>query len=76
MKKQNAVEWLDEQMKTWGYLSAQMRVDIIERAKQMEREHIIEAHGNKLKQSRGTTNFEYWYTGQDYYNDNFENTNL
>jgi hypothetical protein len=45
------------------------------KAKQIEREHIIEAHGNKLKQSRGTTNFEYWYTGEDYYNDNFKNTN-
>ena len=50
-------------------------ITLMLKAKQMEREHIIEAHGNKLKQSRGTTNFEYWYTGEDYYNDNFKKTN-
>ena len=40
MKKQNAVEWLDEQMKT--HLSAQMRVDIIKQAKAMEKERAVE----------------------------------
>ncbi len=34
MKNLTAVEWLEEQMKTWGYLSAQMRVEIIEHAKE------------------------------------------
>ena len=50
-------------------------ITLMLKAKQVEREHIIKAHGNKLKQSRGTTNFEYWYTGEDYYNDNFKKTN-
>jgi hypothetical protein len=43
-KKQTAVEWLDEQMKT--HLSAQMRVDIIEQAKAMEKEQIMQAFAN------------------------------
>lgn len=35
-----ALEWLENEMKTWGYLSAQMRVDIIQKAKEMEREQL------------------------------------
>ena len=75
MKNLTAVEWLEEQMKTWGYLSAQMRIEIIEHAKEKERYQIIQAHGAKLKNSKGETNFQYWYNGQDYYNDTFKNTN-
>jgi hypothetical protein len=31
---------------------------------EMEKQQIIDAHGSKLKKSRGTTNYEYWYTGE------------
>ena len=63
--KQTAVEWLDEQMKTWGYLSAQMRVDIIKQAKEMNLEEIKQAYNDgKLdayKQDDVPTDDEYAY---------------
>ena len=73
--KQTAVQWLETMLENWCDLSPELRTKIINHAKETERHNIIVAHGNKLKQSKGTTNFEYWYTGKDYYNDNFENTN-
>ena len=41
-------------------------------AKSMEKEHIIEAHGNKQKLSKGDTNYEYTLTGEMYYNEKFK----
>jgi len=70
MKKQTAVEWLVEKLTEtpyiddfWGH---------VKKAKEMEKQQIIEAHGSKLKKSRGVTNYEYWYTGEDYYNKTFK----
>jgi hypothetical protein len=74
--KHTVVEWLETMLENWSELSPELRKEIINHAKETERHNIIKAHGNKLKQSRGTTNFQYWYTGEDYYNDNFKNTNL
>jgi hypothetical protein len=39
---------------------------------EMEKQQIIDAHGSKLKNSRGTSNFEYWYTGEQYYNETYK----
>jgi hypothetical protein len=50
-------------------------IDAHKDALKFERKQIIKAHGSKLKNSKGDTNFEYWYTGEDYYNDTFKNTN-
>lgn len=36
-----------------------------------EKQQIIDAHGDKLKKSRGTSNYEYLFTGEDYYNETF-----
>lgn len=36
-----------------------------------EKQQIIDAHGDKLKKSRSTSNYEYWFTGEDYYNETF-----
>ena len=44
--KQTAVEWLEEQMKTWGDLPRWMRDDIVNKAKEMEKEQIMEAYNN------------------------------
>lgn len=60
--KQTAVEWLDEQMKT--HLSAQMRVDIIEQAKAMEKEIIRTAY---LDGMDGEYN-----TSEQYYNETYK----
>ena len=69
-----AVEWLVSQLNKQGF--AQVVTDEeIQQAKEMEKQQIIDAHGSKLKKSRGVTNYEYWYTGENYYNDTFKNTN-
>ena len=38
---------------------------------ELEKQQIIEAHGNKLKKSKGDTNYEYWLTGEMYYEQTF-----
>lgn len=64
-----AIQWLEEQINgdTLFYID-----DLFEQAKEMEKQQIIDAHGDKLKQSGGTSNYEYWFTGEDYYNKTFK----
>ena len=50
--KQTAVEWLEEQMKTWGDLPRWMRDDIVNKAKQMEKEQIQDAYNQDRKSTR------------------------
>ena len=38
---------------------------------EQEKEQIVEAHGNKLRKSRGTINCEEWVGGEQYYNETF-----
>jgi hypothetical protein len=80
--KQSAVEYLAEQLlenQTYdrdGYVIIDLSVEhleyLVQRAKEMEKEQIIDAHGNKLKKSRDTGNYEYWFSGEDYYNKTFK----
>jgi HEPN domain-containing protein len=42
--KQTAIEWLEEQMETWGHFPRWMRDDIVKQAKEMEKEQIINAY--------------------------------
>lgn len=42
--KQTAVEWLEEQMKTWGDKPRWMRDNIVEQAKEMEKKQIMSAY--------------------------------
>ena len=67
-----AVEWLYNEIK---HIIPSDYVRKFEQAKEMEKQQIIDAHGSKLKKSRGVTNYEYWYTGENYYNETFKNTN-
>ena len=64
-----AVQWLEEQINgnELFYID-----DLFEQAKEIERQQIIDAHGDKLKKSGGTSNFEYWFTGEEYYNKTFK----
>lgn len=39
---------------------------------ELEKQQIIDAHGSKLKKSKGDTNYEYWYHGEDYFNETFK----
>ena len=73
--KQTAVEWLEEQMKTWGDLPRWMRDDILNQAKEMEKEQIIEAHGNKQKTKSNPDSivtYGYTFTGEMYYDKTFK----
>ena len=68
--KQTAVEWLIEQM--YKECINVFTDKEIEQAKEMEKKQIIEAHGSKLRKSRGDTNYQYWYTGEDFYNETYK----
>jgi hypothetical protein len=40
---------------------------------ELEKQQIIDAHGNQEKKSGGISNYKYILTGQEYYNENFKN---
>jgi hypothetical protein len=67
-----AVEWLTEKMQLSLGDEFKYVFGFFEQAKEMEKQQIIDAHGSKLKNSRGTSNFEYWYTGEQYYNETYK----
>jgi fatty acid-binding protein DegV len=73
--KQTAVEWLVEQIKNNVHNSIEEFELIVNQAKEMEKEQIIEAHGNKQK-TRSNTNsivtYGFTYTGEMYYNEIFK----
>ena len=69
--KQTAIEWVLEKL-TETHINDEWK-EIIKQAKEMEKQQIIEAHGNKLRKSRGAgTSYEYWVGGIDYYNETFK----
>ena len=72
--KQTAVEWMVQEINKIN-VSTEARIFINKlenQAKEMEKEQIIEAHGNKKKLSRGVTNYEYTLTGEEYYKETFK----
>ena len=74
--KQTAVEYFIEQLQELNMfkINSIFIKELCKQAEEMEREQIIEAHGNKLKKSRDTGNYEYWFTGLDYYYKTFKKT--
>ena len=54
-----------------SYTKEQM-IELLTYKLESEKKQIIEAHGSKLKLSSGTTNHEYWFTGEDYYTEKFK----
>ena len=76
--KETAMQWLENELVNSNLkmpLITGLKVfALIKKAKEMEKEQIIKAHGNKLKKSRDTGNYEYWFSGEDYYNETFKNT--
>jgi glutamate synthase domain-containing protein 3 len=66
--KQTAVEWLFDQYVNKSIIT----IEDIEQAKEMEKQQIVEAHGNKLKKSKDEGNYEYWFSGEDYYNKTYK----
>ena len=66
--KQTAVEWLYDKIKH-GITKKQFDEFILE-AKEMEKQHIVDAHGSKLISPKGLAS-EYWVNGEEYYNKTF-----
>ena len=79
--KQTAVEWLISQIlaasinKETEEMHITLPKGVFEQAKEMEKEQIIEAHGNKQK-TRSNPNsivtYGFTYTGEMYYNEIFK----
>ena len=68
--KQTAVEWLIENIREKGLVAALWNEKVFERAKEMEKQQIIDAHGSKLISPKGLAS-EYWINGEEYYNKTF-----
>ena len=71
MKKQTAVEWLFAE-----YINPKNQTSMASlflEALQMEKEQIIQAHGKQLKKTQTAGNYEYWKTGEQYYNETYGN---
>ena len=66
--KQTAIEWLEEQMKTWGDLPRWMRDDIVEKAKEMEKEQIESAYRKGYTESSWGRHSN----SEQYYNETFK----
>jgi hypothetical protein len=73
--KQTAVEWLVECIESMNWGEITTRKELYSKAKEMEKEQIIEAHGNKQK-TRSNPNsivtYGFTYTGEMYYNEIFK----
>jgi len=69
--KQTAVEWLVEELKTRSMNLNKWNGDLVEQAKEMEKQQIVDAHGSKLISPKGLAS-EYWVKGEDYYNKTFK----
>ena len=71
--KQTAVEWLVDEMLKQGYFDGNKpltytNLDHLQhQAKEMEKQQIIDAHGNKTKKSGSISNTTYILTGEEYY---------
>jgi hypothetical protein len=81
--KQTAVQWCVDKIDllTHSYFLGAVKgteyynklTDIVKEAMELEREQIINAHGNKKIMSRGVGNYLETYTGEQYYKETYEN---
>jgi hypothetical protein len=70
LKNQTAVEWLFNNLYNKDTIN-DCTLRAFKQALKMEKQQIIDAHGNKKKNSNTTGNYEYTYTGEMYFNDNY-----
>ena len=73
-----AVEWLEDNLifNPWAEEHFKHNEKCWEQAKEMEKQQIIEAHGNKQKTKSNPDSivtFGYTYTGEMYYDETFKN---
>ena len=64
---QTAVEWLECELKKIPFINV---IEVFEKAKQMEKEQIINAHGLRYSDITEET-----VNGEDYYNQTYNNEN-
>jgi len=71
--KKTAVEWLIDMLVTENEITLKgENFKLFDQAKEMEKQQIVEAHGDKLKKSQIIEDYEYWFSGEDYYNKNYK----
>jgi hypothetical protein len=72
--KQTAVEWLINEFKAndWWYLPQSMKEDIIEQAKAMEKEQIIDAYLKDIGKVTIDKALVHWDKAEEYYNETFK----
>jgi hypothetical protein len=68
-----AVEWLANELEKKGSASLSAHYELFQQAKEMEKQQIIDAHGNQTKKSGGISNYTYILTGEQYYKEQFKN---
>ena len=68
---QELIQFFENDRMQTSYTKEQM-IELLTYKLEAEKHQIIEAHGSKLKLSSGTTNYEYWFTGEDYYTKKFK----
>ena len=69
--KQTAVEFLIEEIKPFLSMPIEDAYKTILQAKEMEKQQIIDAHGNKQKMNAGISTYKYTLTGEQYYNETY-----
>jgi hypothetical protein len=69
-KQQTAVEWFFMTMNICGLLPTEEIVEYYNQAKEMEKEHIIKAHGIKYDYSHSQIDPKR-ITGEQYYNETY-----
>lgn len=66
--KETAIQWLLEELNNGRHLTD----ELIEQAKEIERQQIIDAHGVQTKQNAGVSNYIYQLSGEKYYEQTFK----
>ena len=69
--KQTAVEFLIKEIKPFLSMPIEDAYKTILQTKEMEKQQIIDAHGNKQKMNAGISTYKYTLTGEQYYNETY-----
>jgi hypothetical protein len=68
-----AVDWFFSELERMQYFIGNDMLEAYKQAKEIEKIHIITAHGNKQKKSGCVSNYTYILTGEEYYNEIYNN---
>jgi hypothetical protein len=71
MSKQTAVEWIQQQVKKQGITHYFSLREILEKGKEMEKEQLMEAHGDERDYRTDSGNF-ITISAEQYYNETYK----